>query len=101
MASGGAGTMRESVIEARCVRYAKRTGCWALKLWPTVTGLPDRLVLMPRGRVWFVEFKTPAGRVSVRQTIVMAVLVKLGFRVDVIRDFVSFAKVLDSLNLSA
>jgi hypothetical protein len=91
--------MLERNLEARCVQFAKGTGCWALKLWPTVTGIPDRLVLMPKGRVWFVEFKTPQGKLSKRQEIVIAALRGMGFQVDVVRDFQTFAEMLDKLRL--
>ena len=91
--------MLEAALEQRCCKYAKKVGCWALKLWPTVTGLPDRLVLMPGGRVWFVEFKAPQGRISKRQVVVMSLLLDMGFRVTVVRDFKSFAEGLDRLPL--
>ena len=47
-------------------------------------GIPDRLVLLPGGRVSFVETKRPdGGRVSPMQRLTHARLRKLGFRVDV------------------
>lgn len=38
-----------------------------LKLAPTVRGVPDRLVLLPGGRVFLVELKTDTGRLSPAQ----------------------------------
>jgi len=76
----------EARLEAACCRRAKSLGMWALKLWPLITGLPDRLFLIPGGKVWFVEFKAPDGRVSKRQEVVHAQLREMGFTVDVVRD---------------
>jgi len=75
----------EARLEAACCRRAKSLGMWPLKLWPLVTGLPDRLFLIPGGRVWFVEFKAPDGRTSKRQHVVHTALRRLGFTVDVVR----------------
>lgn len=87
--------MLEKAIEKACCAYAKSKGCWALKLWPTVSGLPDRLILLPGGRVWFVEFKTPEGRVSPIQKRVHDKLYRLGFPVSVVRSVSSFKECLD------
>ena len=75
----------EARLEAACCRQAKKLGCWGLKLWPLVTGLPDRLFLLPGGRVWFVEFKALDGRVSKRQAVVHEHLRVMEFTVDVIQ----------------
>lgn len=77
--------MTEAGIERSCCLLAKRWGWLALKLWPLITGLPDRLFLIPGGRVWFVEFKTPSGVVSKRQQHVHGLLGRLGFPVTVVR----------------
>lgn len=87
----------ERRLEARCCAYAKGRGCWALKLWPSVAGLPDRLVLTPGGRVRFVEFKTPGGRTSPIQRRVFALLDKMGFHVRVIDNFDGFKAMLDGV----
>jgi hypothetical protein len=85
----------EATLERRCCAYAKSKGCRPLKLWPTLAGLPDRLVLIPGGRVWFVEFKKPIGRVSPIQRRVHGLLDDLGFPVAVVRDWPSFKAGLD------
>lgn len=64
----------------------------ALKLWPAPAGLPDRLMLLPTGGVWFVEFKSPSGRVSPIQRRIFDILGKLGHPVDII-DSVELFKV--------
>ena len=60
--------MRESQIEARLSREVKHAGGLCLK-WvsPGCTGVMDRIVLLPGGRVIFVELKEPDGRLSERQ----------------------------------
>lgn len=50
--------MLESAIERRLVRGVKAAGGQALKfVSPGHAGVPDRLVLMPGGRLYFVELK--------------------------------------------
>ena len=60
--------MLEKDIEARLKRGVERAGGLCLK-WvsPGCTGVPDRIVLLPGGRVIFVELKKPGGRLSDRQ----------------------------------
>ena len=50
--------MTERKIESALAKQAKDAGGLALKLIsPGVAGLPDRLVLLPGGRILFVELK--------------------------------------------
>ena len=52
--------MREKTIEQHLVKEAKRRGGIAPKLVsPGFDGMPDRLVLLPKGRIAFVEVKAP------------------------------------------
>ena len=53
---------REAVVERRLVRVVKELGGFTVKLVQG-EGLPDRLVLLPGGRVVFVELKKPRGGV--------------------------------------
>ena len=52
--------MRESVIEKHLADSIKRLGglCWKF-VSPNLAGVPDRIVAMPGGRVFFVELKAP------------------------------------------
>ena len=74
--------MRESQIEARLSRRVKQAGGLCLK-WvsPGCTGVMDRIVLLPGGRVIFVELKQPGGRLSERQKWMRDVLSGLGMDV--------------------
>ena len=53
---------------------------------PMFTGVPDRIVLMPGGRVYFVELKSATGVLSPRQRLVHGMLRALGMDVRVIDD---------------
>ena len=50
--------MRESAIEAKLVKAVKSLGGLAPKfVSPGLDGVPDRLVLLPGGRIAFIELK--------------------------------------------
>ena len=85
----------EASLERRCCTLARKRGIWAVKLMPSVAGLPDRLLLIPGGRVAFIEFKSPTGRVRPVQERVHGMLRSLGFTVEVIRHPAEFCFVLD------
>jgi hypothetical protein len=77
--------MNEKLIEKKLRERVKKMNGLALKMWcVTFTGFPDRLVLMPGARMWFVELKTTGKTLSPRQRLVIAMLQKLGFSVWVI-----------------
>lgn len=71
--------MKESEIEARLVRGVKALGGVAYKfVSPGNVGVPDRLVVLPGGRVIFVELKAEGGRLSPMQRRQMTRLRQLG-----------------------
>lgn len=77
---------RERDIEARLRRGIGRLGGLALKFSsPGEAGVPDRLVLLPGGRVCFVELKTVRGRLSPLQRWQQERLRALGCRVVTLR----------------
>ena len=87
----------EKVLEKYLVSEVKSLGGWAVKLLSgLVTGLPDRLILLPGGVVAFVEVKTTGKKATPRQLIVHKKLRQLGFRVEVldskegINNFINF-----------
>ena len=73
--------MRESAVERYLARQIQERGGWALKFVPSVSGLPDRIVLLPGGRFFFVELKAPNGVVALHQHVVHGKLSRLGFPV--------------------
>lgn len=77
--------MRESTIEAYLRERVKALGGVALKLSPAgFAGLPDRLVLLPKARLWFVELKAPGEAPRPLQVSRHRLLRGLGFQVLVI-----------------
>ena len=76
--------MIESAIESACVHHAAKHGILSYKLRSGITGVPDRLFLLPWGRVWLVEFKAKGGALSARQKWVHAELDRAGHPVSLI-----------------
>lgn len=74
--------MRESTLEQRLVREVERIGGKAPK-WvsPGNRGVPDRIVILPHGRVAFVEMKAPGKQLQPLQRKWMKTLRSLGHRV--------------------
>lgn len=76
-------------LEASLEAYLRRRvrlslGGQCIKLAPTQKGVPDRLVLLPGGRVMFVELKTVTGRLSPMQEHVHQQFAQLGTKVVVL-----------------
>lgn len=80
--------MRERNLEYKLRDKVKALGGLALKLIASgFTGLPDRLILMPGARIFFVELKNGnKGTLSARQIVVHKLLERLGFKVWIIKD---------------
>ena len=76
---------KEKTIEKKLRERVKKAGGLAIKFFVlSFTGFPDRIVLMPGARIWFVELKSEGKKLSPRQAIVIGMLRKLGFEVWVI-----------------
>lgn len=71
----------EKEIEGRLVNAVRNRGGLCLKwVCPGWSGVPDRIILMPGGRIFFAELKRPrGGRVSTRQLWWQNKLERLGF----------------------
>jgi len=77
--------MLERQIEIKLRDEVKVKGGLALKfVSPGVVGVPDRIILVPDGRMYFVELKAPGKRQSPKQLKMEAVLKRLGHKVWII-----------------
>lgn len=77
--------MDEKPIEKKLREHVKKLGGLAVKFFVmSFTGFPDRIVLMPGARIWFVELKSTGKKPSPRQEIVLRQLSRLGFKTLVI-----------------
>lgn len=78
--------MTESYLEQKVLKPAiEKLGGMCRKLvTPGYNGIPDRMVLMPGGFIYFVELKGVEKQPRPRQLIVHAILRKLGFKVFVL-----------------
>lgn len=69
----------EKDLEAKVGRWVKRRGgLWLKWVSPGFTGVPDRILFVPGGRVVFVEMKQKTGRLMKRQRLVGDMLRRLG-----------------------
>ena len=77
--------MREKIIEQHLVKAVKSSGGIAPKLVsPGFDGMPDRLVLLPGGKIGFVEVKAPGKEPRLLQVARHGLLRRLGFKVYVL-----------------
>lgn len=77
--------MRESFIEEKLTKAVKQNGgvCWKFTS-PGTAGVPDRIILMPEGRIAFVEVKAPGEKPRPLQLSRHRLLRRLGFTVYVL-----------------
>lgn len=74
--------MTEEYIEQKLVKAVKKRGGMALKfVSPGLDGVPDRIVLLPMGRIAFVELKAPGRKMRPLQVRRKRQLEALGFLV--------------------
>ena len=74
--------MREKTVEAKLVKAVKSMGGLAPKfVSPGLDGVPDRLVLLPGGKIAFIELKAPGETLRPLQVRRKRQLEALGFSV--------------------
>lgn len=79
--------MREKQLEQKLVKAVKNVGGLALKfVSPGYDGVPDRLLLLPGGKMAFVEVKAPGSKPRPLQRKRHETLRSLGFKVYVLDD---------------
>ncbi len=77
--------MREKTIESIFSKVVKEKGGLAVKfISPGFNGMPDRIVLMPCGRIAFVEVKASGEKPRPLQLSRHRLLRRLGFKVYVL-----------------
>ena len=87
-------TKLEKEIERKLRLEVTKLGGQCLKwVCPGRSGVPDRIILMPGGRIYFAELKAPGEKERARQEYVQERLRKLGFKVFSSVD--SFERALD------
>lgn len=92
----------EKVIERKLVEAVKANGGMCIKLLcDNLLGLPDRMVLMPHGKIAFVELKTTGLKPRRIQVFMHKKLRALGFRVDVIDTTEGINNFINSINYDA
>ena len=90
--------MREKTIEKKLADVVKARGGRAPKFTsPGTDGMPDRLVLLPEGKVGFVEVKAPGKAPRPLQEARHRLLRQLGFRVYVLDDESQIGGILDEI----
>ena len=90
--------MQEKYIERKLVKAVKEMEGMALKfVSPGLDGMPDRLVLLPMGRIAFVEVKSPGKKPRPLQLARHEMLRKLGFKVFILDDAADIEKILKEI----
>ena len=77
----------EKLLEPRLRNEVKKMGGIALKFTSHITtGMPDRMVLLPGGRIYFVELKSTKKKPTPLQALQIRTLRMMGFVSEVIDD---------------
>ena len=91
--------MREKDIEQKLAARVKAMGGIAPKFTsPGFDGMPDRLVLLPGGRMGFVELKAPGKKPRALQLARHRLFRRLGFKVYVIDEINQIDSVLEEID---
>ena len=93
--------MREREIEKKLVDAVKTQGgvCWKFTS-PGTSGVPDRIVLMPFGRIGFVEVKAPGETPRPLQHLRIRTLQRLGFKAFVLDSPEQIGGIIDAIQTS-
>lgn len=88
--------MLEKQIERKLTEEVKKLNGMCLKQ-TSLAGIPDRLVLMPGGKMAFVELKAPGKKPRKLQQVRIKQLRKMGFMCFVVDGLEMISNVLDSI----
>ena len=90
--------MREKTIEQKFRAAVKSAGGLAVKFTsPGFDGVPDRLALLPDGKMAFVEVKAPGEKPRPLQLSRHRLLRRLGFKVYVLDDERQIGGIIDEI----
>ncbi|PNY20052.1 VRR-NUC domain-containing protein [Streptococcus parauberis] len=90
--------MREKQVEQALVKAVKRVGGICPKFTSSgFAGVPDRLVLMPNGKLGFVEVKAPGKKPRSLQLFRMKQLTDLGFQCFVLDEIDQIPELLERI----
>lgn len=93
--------MREKQIEQKLVQAVRKSGGMCLKfVSPNFDGMPDRLILLPGGKIAFTELKAPGKKPRPLQLARHKTLMGLGLRVYVIDSAEQIGAILDEIQSS-
>lgn len=74
--------MQEAKVEKYLIRYVKDKGGLCLKfISASMRGLPDRIVILPQGKIFFIELKAKGKKPRPEQTRVHKLFSSLGAKV--------------------
>ena len=93
--------MREKIVEQKLVSEVKKRGGVCPK-WvsPYFSGVPDRLVFLPKGKFGLVEVKAPDQKPRELQVSRYKLYARLGFKVYVIDRIEMIGDVLDEIDIT-
>ena len=92
------GNMLESLIEQHLVKEVNRREGLCLKFnSQSMTGIPDRIILMKNGTVAFVEVKQKGKKPRPLQELRMKQLRQLGFKVYTLDEKEKIGEILDEI----
>ena len=93
--------MREKEIEQKLkVQVNAHDGiCWKF-VSPGTAGVPDRIILMPKGKIAFVEVKTKGEKPRPLQLARHRLLRKLGFKVYILDGVSQIGGIIDEIQSS-
>lgn len=88
----------EKVLETKLKNGVEKMGGYCIKILCThLTGLPDRLCLLPGGKIFFAEIKTTKKKAKPMQRVWSARFKKIGFDVFLIDTSVQIKKILENV----
>lgn len=90
--------MREKTLEHKFVMAVKNVGGLAVKFTsPGFDGMPDRLVLLPKGKIGLVEVKAPGKKPRPIQVSRIKLLKRLGFKAYILNDEEKIGGIIDDI----